>query len=463
VSEERYSEAAAVIRERVPFPNVLGLVCNHPCENLCRRSEIDEAIAIRTLKRAAAERDTELHQRNPRKAPPTGKKVAIVGSGPAGLTAAYYLSKAGHGVTVFEALPVLGGMLRVGIPEYRLPKRVLDTEIREIERAALDIKTNTRIESLDDLFTQGYHAVFLAIGAHQGNKLGVEGEDSSGVIDAVALLRRVSLGEGVRLGDRVAVVGGGNVAIDAARSVLRLGTKHVTILYRRTRAEMPASPEEVDGASEEGVHIVYLAMPNKIWSEDGVVRLQCLRMELGEVDASGRGRPLPIEGSEFTADYDSVVAAIGQRLSVPDAFEVETGRGGAIRTWDNCITSREGVFAGGDAVTGPASVIEAIASGRNGAIAIDRYLGGIGVIDEVLAPIEETKAWLGCSDNFAHQHRHEIPSMPLEQRLSGFDEIERGYDGETASKESLRCLKCDLRMKISPPRLPPKRSSTKGS
>jgi NADPH-dependent glutamate synthase beta subunit-like oxidoreductase/NAD-dependent dihydropyrimidine dehydrogenase PreA subunit len=463
ITEERYSEAAAVIRERVPFPNVLGLVCNHPCETACRRSEVSEAVAIRALKRAAAERDTGSNRRNPRKAPSTGKKVAIVGSGPAGLTAAYYLSKAGHGVVVFEALPVLGGMLRVGIPEYRLPRRVLDAEIREIVRVGLDIRTNTRIESLDDLFMQGYHAVFLAIGAHQGNKIGVEGEDSSGVIDAVALLRTVSLGERVRLGDRVAVVGGGNVAIDAARTALRLGTKDVTILYRRTRAEMPASPEEVEGALEEGVRIAYLVAPNRIWNEDGAARLQCIRMELGEVDASGRRRPVPIKGSEFTTDYDNVVAAIGQMLSVPDTFKVAAGRGGGIRTWDNCTTSLQGVFAGGDAVTGPASVIEAIASGRRGAVTIDRYLGGTGVIDEELAPVVETKAWLGCGGNLAHERRPDTPCMPVEERLSGFDEIERGYDAESAHKEALRCLKCDLRLKISPPRLPPKRSSTKGS
>ena len=463
ILEKKYSEAAAVIREKVPFPNVLGHVCNHPCETVCRRSELNGAIAIRALKRVAAEREPKRYRKNPKKAPPTGKKVAIVGSGPAGLTAAYYLAKLGHSVTVFEALPALGGMLRVGIPEYRLPKKVLDAEIKAIAQVGMDIKANTRVESLDDLFAQGYQAIFLAIGAHQGNKVGVEGDDSPGVIDAVAFLRQASFGEKVRLGDKVAVIGGGNVAIDAARTALRLGTKDVTIIYRRTRAEMPASAEEVEGALEEGVSIVYLAAPNKIWNENGVARLQCIRMELGEVDASGRRRPVPVKGSEFITDYDTVIAAIGQMLKVPDTFKVATGRGDVIKTWNNTITSREGVFAGGDAITGPATVIEAIASGRKGAITIDKYLGGNGIIDEKLASVAEPKSWLGCQERFGYLDRSEIPCIPVEQRLSGFDEIEKGYDEETAHQESLRCLQCDIRLKISPVKLPPKRHSTKGN
>jgi len=248
IGQNRYSEAAAVIREKVPFPRVLGYVCDHPCETVCRRLEINEAIAIKGLKRFAAERDSGAWKKNSKKAPPTDKRVAIVGSGPAGLTTAYYLSKLGHSVIVFEALPVPGGMLRVGIPEYRLPKEVLDAEIEEIKQESFNIKTDTKIESLDSLFKQGYDAVFLAIGAHQGTKMRVEGEDSPGVMDAIAFLREVSLGRKVQLGNRVAVIGGGNVAIDAARTALRLGAEDVTIIYRRTRNEMPASAEEVEGA-----------------------------------------------------------------------------------------------------------------------------------------------------------------------------------------------------------------------
>jgi len=463
ISEKKYSEAAAVIREKVPFPEVLGRVCNHPCEVVCRRNELNEAIAIRALKRFTSERDnTKLWQKNSKKAPPTGKRVVIVGSGPAGLTAAYYLAKLGHSVTVFEALPVVGGMMRVAIPEYRLPKEIRDAEIEEIKRVGIDIKTNTKIESLDALFEQGYHAIFLAVGAHLGAKMRVEGEDSPGVIDAITFLREVSLGRKVKLGDKVSVIGGGNSAVDAARTALRLDAKEVTIIYRRTRTEMPAMAEEVDSALEEGVKIVYLAAPNKIWNENGMVKLECLRMELGEPDASGRRRPVPIKGIEFLTEYNTVIAAIGQAPEVPDSFQVAT-QWGNIKISDDTGTSREGIFAGGDAVTGPATVIEAIAAGREGAIAIDKYLGGSGNIDEELAPVEEPETCLGPGEGFAYQRLCEMPQIPVEQRLNGFDEIEQGYDRKAGLKESLRCLQCDLRLKISSVKFPPKRESTKGS
>ena len=231
--------------------------------------------------------------------------MAVVGSGPGGLTAAYYLAKLGHSVTVFEQFPKAGGMMRVGIPDYRLPPDILDAEIHIIEEAGVDIKLNTKIESLDDLFEQGYDAVFLAVGAHRGMKMGVEGEDSPGVVDGASFLRRVNLGEKIDLGKEVAVVGGGNVAIDSARTALRLGAQNVTILYRRTRAEMPASPEEVEAALEEKINIVYLAAPVKISQSNDRLEVICVRMELGEPDASGRRRPVPIKGSEFSAIFDS--------------------------------------------------------------------------------------------------------------------------------------------------------------
>ena len=464
IGEKRYSEAVAVIRERVPFPRVLGCVCDHPCEAVCRRDKVNEAVCIRGLKRFAAERDTGLWKKNSQKAPPTGKRVAIVGSGPAGLTAAYYLAKAGHSVTVFEALPAPGGMMRVGIPEYRLPRDVLDSEIEEIRRVGIEIRLNTKIESLNDIFGQGYQAIFVAVGAHQGIKMGVEGEDSPGVMEAITLLREVSLGQKVNLGNKVAVIGGGNVAIDAARTALRLGVPDVTIIYRRTRAEMPAMSEEVEGALEEGVKITYLTAPVKIWNENGVVKLECIRMELGEPDSSGRRRPVPIKGSEFVSDYDSVICAIGQMPEVPAGFQVATGRGNLIQIngGDN-TTSIKGVFAGGDAVTGPASVIEAIAAGRRGAISIDKYLGGSGIIDEELGPVEEVDFWRGRDENLPYQQpRCGMSHMPVEERLGSFSEVEHGYDEEAASRESLRCLQCDLRLKISSVKFPPRRGSMKG-
>ena len=433
------AEAVAVIREKIPFPAVCGLVCFHPCEAKCRRGQLEEAIAIRMLKGYAAMHDTGLWKEKVKKAPPTGKRVAIVGSGPAGLTAAYYLARRGHAVTVFEALPEPGGMMRVGIPDYRLPKDILRAEIKEIENIGVDIKTNTRVDSLDTLFKESYNAIFIATGAHQGMKLGVKGEDSPRVMDCVSFLRDVSLGREVRVGEKVAVIGGGNAAIDSARTALRLGAKDVTILYRRTRGEMPAGAEEIEGALAEGVKVEFLVAPSRIISRDGRVDLENIRMELGAIDASGRPRPEPIEGSEFITEFDTVIAAVGQRPEVP--FKLTIGRGNIIEVDpETFATNREGVFAGGDARSGPASVIGAIADGRQAAISIDKYLGGSGDISETLAPpegevepMEEGEKW-----------RVPMPEVPVKQRLGSFVQVELGYDDKMAIEEARRCLRCDL-------------------
>ena len=442
IAEGKPAEAVAVIREKIPFPAVCGLVCFHPCEAKCRRAQLDEAIAIRILKRFAWEHDTGMWKQKIKVAPATGKRVAIIGSGPAGLTAAYYLAKLGHSVTVFEALPEPGGMMLVGIPDYRLPKDALRAEIKEIEDIGVEIRTNTRVDSIDKLFKEGYNAVFLAIGAHQGLKIGVEGEDSPRVMECVNFLREVSLGKEVKLGDKVAVIGGGNAAIDSARTALRLGTKEVTIVYRRTQAEMPASAEEIKEALEEGVQIYFLAAPSRIFSRNGRVELESIRMELGAMDSSGRRRPEPIKGSEFAMSFDTIIAAIGQRPEIPHQFNLATGRGNAIQVDpDTLVTSREGVFAGGDAVTGPASVIEAIAAGRQVAISIDKYLGGSGDIDETLAPPEKAMTPL---EEAEEKRRPEMPTLPDKKRLSGFDQVELGYTDEMAIEEAQRCLRCDL-------------------
>ena len=456
IAKGKFAEAVAVIRERVPFPGVLGRVCVHPCEEACRRGQINEPIAIKALKRFATDRDNGLWKQNSKVAPPTGKRVAIVGSGPAGLTAAYYLAKLGHWVTIFEAFPEPGGMMRVGIPEYRLPRELLRAEIAEIENVGVDIKLNTKIESLDKLFEDGYHAVFLALGAHKGIEMRVEGEEGPGVIDCVSFLRDVNFGKELKLGDKVAVVGGGNAAIDASRVALRLGANEVTIIYRRTRAEMPASLEEVDGAIEEGVSIHFLAAPSKISRENGEVRLECIRMQLGESDASGRRRPEPIKDSEFTMEFNTVIAAIGQRPDIPTKFALQTKRGDTLEVDSNTlITSREGVFAGGDVVSGPAVAVEAIEAGRKAAESIDKYLSGDGIIDEILVNAEELNPYLGRDDNFAYSSRAQMPSLPVEQRLSGFPVRALGFGKETAIAEAERCLKCPLRLQISPPWLPP--------
>ncbi len=455
---EHYSEALAVIREKVPFPGTLGRVCFHPCEQACRRSQLNDPISIKELKRVAADLGTEKWKLNSKVKEPTGKRVAVIGAGPAGLTGAYYLAKSGHDVTVFEELPESGGMMRFGIPEYRLPRDILAGEIDDIKEAGVKIITNTRVESIDSLKEEGYDAILLGIGAHQGTKIGVEGEDLPGVMDGASFLRDVNLGKKVRLGDKVAVVGGGNSAIDSARVALRSGAKEVNIIYRRTRAEMPASPEEVEDAIQEGITLNFLQNPTKITQNGSGVDVECIRMRLGEPDASGRRRPEPIPGSEFVTYYDAIIGAIGQAPQVPEGFSIKTGRGNTLQVNSETMqTSMEGVYAAGDATTGPASVIAAIAAGRQAAISIDKYLGGSGEIDEALAPVEDMGVELGKEEGFADKTREEPDLIALEKRLAGFAEVKHALTPETACKEAGRCLRCDLRLTITPPMQPPVR------
>ncbi|MBE0430293.1 MAG: NADH-quinone oxidoreductase subunit NuoF [Dehalococcoidia bacterium] len=439
----QFDSALAVIREKIPFPSICGHVCPHPCEAKCRRGQVDETIAIRALKRAAAEQGNGLWKLKVRAVAPTGKRVAVIGAGPAGLTAAYYLARRGHGVTVFEALSEPGGMMRYGIPEYRLPREILAQEIGDIRSAGVEIRTNTRISSVDDLLGDGYHAVFLAIGAHQGTKLGIEGEACPGVIEGVAFLREVNSGSPVSAGRDVAVVGGGNAAIDVARSALRLGAGAVTVIYRRTRDEMPASSEEIEEAIHEGVKFEFLAAPARIERRSGTMDLTCVRMELGEADFSGRRRPVMLPGSEFSMAFDTIIAAIGQMPEAASTFGLSLKGGNTFESDpDSLATGRDGVFAGGDAVTGPATVIEAIAAGRQAAVSIDKYLGGTGIIDEVLAPAEDLEALPELQEG--ERHRVCVSTLALCERLGGFAEVELGLSREAAMEEASRCLRCDL-------------------
>ena len=446
IAEQKYDEALAVISERIPFPAVCGYVCFHPCEDKCRRGQLDEPVAIKALKRFAAEQARKTDSAPEAVALTSAKRVAVVGSGPAGLTAAYYLAKlGGHGVTIFEALPVVGGMMRVGIPRYRLPKRVLDKEIARIKRLGVEIKTKSRVESIRSLQEQGYDAIFLALGAHAGVKLRVDGEDSAGVVDVVSFLRDFSLGKKNGLGDRVAVIGGGNAAMDAARTALRVGAREVTIIYRRSREEMPATPEEISEAEQEGVHIEYLLAPAKIAHWNGHLRMECTRMQLGKADASGRRRPEPIPDSVIAGEYDVIIPAIGQLLSISEKMGVQVEKTGiSCLDSDTLATEMSGVFAGGDAVSGPASVIEAIAAGRQAAVSIDLYLGGKGLIEEQLAVPEDVSILPALPEEDGERYRPKMPLLSPERRINGFSVVERGFTEAAALAEASRCLRCDL-------------------
>ena len=456
IAEGKTDEAYALIRERVPFPGILGRVCTHPCEDACRRRDVfNQPIEICALKRYVADKAGEVSGEVLKVEKDTGHRVAIVGAGPAGLTAAFYLRKKGHQVTVFDALPEPGGMIRFCIPDYRIPKDILRAEIKEIEDIGVEIRTNTKVDSIERMFEEGYNSVFIAIGAHQGLKIGVDGEDSPRVKEGVNFLRDVSLSKKVEVGSKVAVIGGGNAAIDSARTALRLGAEEVTIIYRRTRAEMLASHEEIEGALNEGVKILYLAAPSRIVSQNGNVELECIRMELGAVDDSGRRRPEPIKGSEFSMIFDTIIAAIGQHPEIPRQFDLVIGNGNVVQVdSDNLATSREGVFAGGDVVSGPASVIEAIAAGRKAARSIDKFLSGDGDISECGMRNAEcgikgpaAQPYTGKrEEGFADLKRVVMPTLPLSERHDGFHEVELGFSDDQAIEEAKRCLQCDLEL-----------------
>lgn len=452
----RDAEAIEVIRRDNPFPWVCGLVCTRPCEFMCVRGRIDTPVSIKFLKAFAAERAMSEHRYvNPEPAPDKGKKVCVIGAGPGGLSAAYYLALKGYGVRVIEALPMAGGMIMVGIPRYRLPREVIDREVGMLEDLGVEFQFNTRFGkdiTLDELKADGYEAFFIAIGAHSSYKLGLPGEDDyEGVIEAVDFLRRVALGDRRLPGKKVVVIGGGNVAIDAARTCLRLGSEEVNMAYRRTRHEMPADEEEVEQAEEEGIRFSFLTVPTQIVGNNGhVSALKCLRAKLVAKPGSKRMSPVPVEDSDFLMDTDVIITAIGQRVerdSMSSLSNLEWTRRNTIDV--NMVsmeTSIPGIFAAGDAVTGPATVIEAIGGGKRAAEAIDRYLSGIpqpkmppvpvrrGRVDYLTVPAS-TKMSL---------KRPDMPLLNLDRRRTTFQQVELGYNENAVREEARRCLRCDI-------------------
>jgi heterodisulfide reductase subunit A len=469
IGEGRFSEAASLIRYSNPLPFICGRVCYAPCEEVCSRSEVDAPISIRGLKRFAMDWERE-HE--PRPTPPRPdhdyqERVAVVGSGPAGLTCAFDLALAGYQVTVFEKHDKLGGMLAVGLPEYRCPRPMVERDIDYIRELGVEMRTGSELGrdfTLDDLTGSapglGYSAVFLAIGAHRGVKLGIPNEDAEGVISGVDYLRNINLGIRQETGRRVAIVGGGNTALDAARTARREGAE-VTVLYRRTRAEMPAEEDEFEDAIAEGVRFEYLVTPTEVLVSDGRVRgLECVAMELGEPDASGRPRPVPIEGSNDVREFDTVITSISQR---PDRGWYGNGASaGPLRfnEWDtfevdaeSLLTTVPGVFAGGDAVLGPATVVEAMGQGRRAAEAIDRYLRQRPLVDFTThMPPADVRHGFG-ERPFAQSPdygalpqapRAAMPKRPVSDRLADYQEVDLGMSEAEARREARRCLHCGV-------------------
>lgn len=432
------------------FPAILGRICVHPCEEKCRRgSSLDRPISICSLKRASADYGTSVGQ--PEKASrKMGKKVAIIGAGPSGLSAANDLARMGFDVTIYETFSIPGGMLNVGIPPYRLPREVVSSATEEIKRLGVRIHTSTPIGrdfNLESLRKQ-YDAVYIAAGAHKAEKLGIPGEDLKGVLHGVTFMQRVNLGESVEMGHRVAVVGGGNTAMDCARSSLRLGAKEVFILYRRTREEMPVDERELEQVEEEGIKVHYLTSPIQALSQDGmrVSGLRCIRNRLGDPDKDGRRRPIPIEGSEFDIAIDLLIPAVSQS---PDISFLPEEIGLEISKWDRLVvnpetfeTNVQGIFAGGDFITGPRDVIRVIADGRKTALSISAYLTGETFRRRPahFTPLPDVE----IDPDLEKIPRQQIATLPPPERTSLHEEVELGFSKETAVKEAKRCLQCHI-------------------
>ncbi|MCG8688199.1 MAG: FAD-dependent oxidoreductase, partial [Desulfobacterales bacterium] len=454
-----FNAAYDIILENNPLPAICGRVCPHPCENECRRGIEDEPVSINQLKRFVSDYEMNTGSRIPITcAPDTGKKVAVIGGGPAGLSCAFFLRRIGHQVDIFEAMPKLGGIVRYGIPEYRLPKKVLDWEIQGI--LDLGIKAFTHVKfgedfGLGSLMASGYNAVFMGIGAWKDYALGIEGEDLDGCYKGIDWLQSFSSGQKMKLGKTAAIVGGGNSAIDCVRTLIRLGLEKVYIVYRRTRNEMPANEVEIVAAEEEGIEFVFLAAPTRvIGNDDGqAIGLEYLQMELGEPDASGRRRPVPIEGSETVLDVDMVISAISQapdpsfKDNDPHARmnDLELTRWNTIDSDPATLQSSiPYIFTGGDVATGPALVVDAIGGGRRAARSIDLFLKG----EPVEPPVDSLQnkriheSLFDSVEGIRQIPRAKMPELHVDQRLDSMVEVDLVLPEDEAHREADRCLNC---------------------
>jgi NADPH-dependent glutamate synthase beta subunit-like oxidoreductase/Pyruvate/2-oxoacid:ferredoxin oxidoreductase delta subunit len=458
IAQGRFDDALKVVLEKVPLPSVLGRVCFHPCEDECRRGRLDQPVAICALKRACSEGAANLAGKH---ANPMGRKVAVVGSGPAGLTCAYYLARLGHSVALYESEPGTGGMMRYGIPEYRLPEEILEMDAGRIKNVGIEIRTSVKIgrDATVEKLRQEYDAVFLSIGAQHSKRIRLEGSELDGVLWGLDFLREVNSGRTPNVTRRVVVIGGGNVAIDVARSARRLGAMEIALYCLECDDEMPAHEWEISEAVREGVEVNPSWGPGKILGRGGKVAGIELVKCTSVFDAGGKFNPSFDRCVQKTVETDMVILAIGQSSEMP--FESIGGKitasGGLIAVDSYLMTGMDGVFAGGDIVKVPGSVIDAIASGRNAASAIDRYLGGTGEIGEALIKFELPDPKLGREEGFAEKKRATMPVLPVEKRGNGFAEVELGYGRSEAVEEAKRCLQCDLRLQISPVVLPPEK------
>ncbi|MFX1484630.1 MAG: FAD-dependent oxidoreductase, partial [Promethearchaeota archaeon] len=441
----KMDEALKIVRKAIPFPGVLGRVCIGFCEGECERGMHDESISIRNLHRYLADYERSHGGSSVQPAIDKKESVAVIGGGPGGISCAYQLALMGYPVTIFESREKAGGMLRYAIPEYRLPRDILDDEIQRVADLGVKIKTNTTVKSLRDLIEKGFKAIFLATGAWKSNKLNLDGEESEGVIHAIDFLEKVSKGEDVEIGKRVAVIGGGDAAVDSARTAIRLGAKEVTLVYRRSNVEIPAIPGEVEDAKEEGIRFMLLTSPTEILSRKGkLTGLRCIKMRLGEPDHSGRRRPVPIPNSEFTMAVDTMIIAIGQSTD-PRGIQTEL----SCTEWATAKadpitleTNIPGVFAGGDVVLGPLTVVKAVGHGREAAVSIDRYLRGVNIKKDRGNGRHRVQSFEVDKTGIPFEKRASMPKQAIATRKRKFTEVELGFNEAIATAEAERCLGC---------------------